>query len=131
MFKLVFNARGEEKRVYYVLKDEIWVNSMFMDFTPPNAQVLSSSFQRILESGIFGFWETLFYFFYHSAQLGPLGLPKYSRFWDPFIQDLQEEREMKNVPTFGNSLIKSSFYLYCAGFGLSFILFILELLIQV
>ena len=126
--KLVFNVFEAKQDGVYVLKEEVQFNPNWMAITSPNAQLLSSSFKRILESGIHGFWLNIYTSLAQRYLPSLYNLPKDPARWKLLIQDLKDKRERENMPTFENSLLKSSFYLYLGGICLSLVSLVVELI---
>jgi len=110
----------------YVLKEEVEVFTHYTAITSPNAQLVSASSKKILESGIHGFWENIYVSLAHARILSVFNLPKDPIHSELITRDVKDKRERDNSATFGNSLIKSSFYLYLGGLSLAVTSFIFE-----
>ena len=96
------------------LKERIWFSPLWAAFTTPNLQLLYDAFKRIQESGIFEFWNN-----YHEYD-GVAYRPFFTTHkLTEFLVDAKAKRERERISTFENSVLKSSFYLYGAGVGVS------------
>ena len=86
-------------------------------FTAPNLQVLSHSFKKIQEFGIYKYWMD---YAEQRVTRQDKGYSKefpsaYSPYWTEFVADASAGRERERISSFENSLLKSAFYLYGTG----------------
>ena len=123
--KLILNAVAQTEVTYYLADDQIWIFSIWMGITSPNAQLVSAAFTWMIEAGLYGFWDKRRLSFKVRPQMS-FYAPSDPAHWERFTQELQDERDRGNLPTFGNSLLRSAFYLYLAGLALAIISIIFE-----